>query len=88
MMKKLKDHNGLIGDNEDFVALIQAAREDEELRDQLLAILSQSPFHRTSIINSFVENMRLNNAPKELISAIACLLDDSVAEKALEILTK
>ena len=77
----------LIGDNEEFVTLIQVARENEDIRNQLLVILSQDAFNRASIINSFIEDMRIKNAPKELISAIACLLDDDVAERAREILT-
>lgn len=86
-MKTTNSTNDLIGDNEDFVTLIQVARENEDIRNQLLVILSQDAFNRVSIINSFIEDMRLKSAPKELISAIACLLDESAAEKAFEILS-
>jgi hypothetical protein len=88
IMNTTNTKNGLIRDNEQFVTLIQVARENEEIRNQLLVILSQDAFNRASIINSFIEDMRLKNAPKELISAIACLLDNGIAERALEILSK
>ena len=37
-------------------------------------------------MNTLVDDLRLKKAPKELVSAIASLLDDDVAEKTLEIL--
>lgn len=82
MSKKKK----LIGENEPLVTLIQVAQEDVEIKRHLLAILSQNKFNRESILNSYLEELRLKQAPQEFISAIACLLDDDVAEKVLEIL--
>ena len=82
MSKKKK----LIGENEPLVTLIQVAQEDVEIKRHLLAILSQNKFNRESILNSYLEELRLKPAPQEFKSAIACLLDDDVAEKVLEIL--
>jgi hypothetical protein len=78
--KKLADKK------EPLVTLIRVAQEDVEIKRQLLAILSQNKFNRESILNSYIEELRLKHAPQKFISAIACLLDDDVAEKALEIL--
>lgn len=74
------------GQNDPFVTLIRVAQEDTEIRERLFTILSQNKFNRESILNSYLEDMRLNQAPQDFISAIACLLDDDIAEKALQIL--
>lgn len=75
------------GQNDSFVTLIRVAQEDAKIRKQLFTILTQNKFNRKSILNSYLEDMRIKQAPQELISAVACLLDDDVAEKALQILT-
>jgi len=69
-----------------LVTLIRVAQEDVGIKKHLLAILSQNKFNRESILNSYLEELRLKQASQEFISAIACLLDDDVAEKVLEIL--
>ena len=85
-MGLLSKKKKFIGENEPLVTLIRVAQEDVEIKRHLLAILSQNKFNRESILNSYLEELRLKQAPQEFISAIACLLDDDVAEKVLEIL--
>ncbi len=85
-MGLLRKKKKLIGENEPLVTLIRVAQEDVEIKRHLLAILSQNKFNRESILNSYLEELRLKKAPQEFISAIACLLDDDVAEKVLGIL--
>jgi hypothetical protein len=80
--------NPSVGENETFVTLMRVAKEDAEIKKQLLTILSQNRFNRASILNSYVEDLQLQKAPKEFISAIACLLDDRISAKALEILNE
>jgi len=74
------------GDDETFVRLLQVASEDPGIREQILRILSLDAFNRKSALNTFIHNMRLKSAPGEFVSAIACFLDDKVAEEALSIL--
>jgi hypothetical protein len=74
------------GDDETFVRLIQIAREDTEIREQLLRILSLDPPNRKSALRTFIQEMKLKSAPREFVSAIACFLDDRIAGKALDIL--
>ena len=74
--------------NETFVRLIQVAKEDPEIREQLRSILSLDKFNRKSALHSFLEQMRLRQAPEEFLAAIACFLDDRVAENGLELLGK
>lgn len=85
-MKPLSKRPVSAGDNETFVLLIQVAREDPEIRDQLLTILSLESLKRRSALCTLLKDLKLKQAPQEFVSAIACFLDDSVAEKALAIL--
>ena len=87
-MQLYHQKNPSVGENETFVTLIRVAQEDAEIKKQLRTILSQDRFNRASILNAYIEDLRLKKAPKEFISAIACLLDDSIAAKALEILNE
>lgn len=76
-----------VADNAMFVLLVQVAREEPEIGTQLRRILSLEPFHRKSALNTFIDQMRLKDAPETFVSAVAALLDDSVAEKVLELLS-
>ena len=78
--------NQSAGENETFVTLIRVAQEDQEIREQLFGILQQSPFHRKSLLNSLVKALTIKGAPSDFVSAIAYLLDDRIAEKALELI--
>ena len=75
-----------LSDNENFVNLMHAAREDEQMRRTLRGILSQTPMQRKSLLNTWLHEMRLKSAPDALVEAVACLTDDRIAEKALAIL--
>lgn len=72
--------------DEPFVTLIQVAQESPEIRDTVLSILEKPEFHRESLLNTLIEEMRLKGAPPALISGIAELLQSEVANKAREIL--
>jgi len=72
--------------DEPFVTLIQVAQESQEIRDTLLSILEKPEFHRESLINTLMEEMRFKGAPPALISGIAELLNPEVAQKARDLL--
>jgi len=74
-----------VADNEHFVNLVQLMQDDSSLRDMLLPLLNLDSFNRNSALNSWLEELKLQNAPTEIISALACLVDDAVAAKILEI---
>ena len=84
----MQKHEQTVGDNETFVTLIRVAREDSEVRKTLAGILSQPPFHRKSLLNTLLEEMKLRGAPPDFISAINALLDDAVAIRAKEMILK
>jgi hypothetical protein len=75
-----------VANQELFVALIRTAQEDAGIRDRLRAILRQPAFHRKSLLNTLIAELKMQSAPAEFIQAIACLLDDAVARKARELL--
>ncbi|MEW6265866.1 MAG: hypothetical protein AB1641_22570 [Thermodesulfobacteriota bacterium] len=77
-----------VGDHEAFINLVQVAGEDEEIRKRLTAILEQEPFHRKSLLNTWINDMKMRQAPADFVAAIAMLLDDQVAEKLMEVLRK
>jgi hypothetical protein len=85
-MKLFNRKTRSVAEDEAFVTLIRFAQEAADVRNQLLSLLSLDGFNRESALNTLVDDLRLKKAPKELVSAIASLLDDDVAEKTLEIL--
>jgi len=72
---------------EPFVTMIQVAQESPEIRDMLMSILEKPEFHRESLINTLIEELRFKGAPPALIEGIAGLLNPQVAKKALDLLT-
>lgn len=77
---------GSLADNEDFINLMQVAQNDEQLGRTLRTLLSQTAMQRKSLLNTWIYEMRLKKAPKALIEAVSCLLDDEIAAKALAVL--
>jgi len=75
-----------ITENENFIALIQAATEDRSIRTKIVAIAGLDPFNRESLINTTIQTLNLRRAPSELIDAISALKDDDIAKKVIEIL--
>jgi len=75
-----------VGDNETFVTLIRVAQEDPEVRKTLAGILGQSPFHRKSLLNTLIQEMKLKGAPADFVFAIGALLDEAVAQQAAELI--
>jgi hypothetical protein len=87
LFNKSRNSRQSVAENEAFATLIRVAQEDPEVQEQLPAILRLDNFNRKSAFNTFVEQMRLEQAPGEFVSLIACLLNDAVAEKVLEMIT-
>ncbi|MBL4681700.1 MAG: hypothetical protein JKY88_13390 [Pseudomonadales bacterium] len=89
MIEKLKNLLGIdnySSEDENFVRLIQLAKEDESIRERLLAILAMQGVHRQIALNSILESSRLSDAPNEFVSAIEVLQNSKVADRAFEIL--
>jgi hypothetical protein len=85
-MKLFHGDSKSAGIEEPFVTLIRVAQENPDIKSLLLKILSFDSFNRESALNTIIEDMQLKSAPREIVSAIAGLLDSEVAEKALKLL--
>jgi len=85
-MLKRRRSKPTVGDNEAFVTLVAAAREDRELLRTLSTILSLPTFQRHSLLNSMIQEMVLRSEEADLVAAVSALLDDDVAAKAAELI--
>ncbi len=72
--------------NDDFIRLVQVVMEEPQIRHTLESILRLDHFHRKSALNTWLEELRLKQAPNNFISALACLLDNDIARKTLDII--
>ena len=73
-------------DAEALVCLVQAAKEDPDLRRKLINLLGLDSFNRSSVLNTFLQEIQLQGAPPELIEAIAYLRNEEIATQAKSLL--
>lgn len=66
-----------------FNKLIQAIRNDPVINKRVIQILKMDSYRRRFVLNNWLEQLRRNNAPQDLLSALSCLFDDKVAEQIL-----
>ena len=74
------------GEVDGFIDMLLAACEDKSMRDTLEILLSQPDEVRRGMVHRLLDHCRGREAPKKLVEAIGCLLDDAVAEKAYEVI--
>lgn len=87
LLKKLKKKLENPQLDDPFITFMQVAREEPEIKQTLVGILRQDDFHRTSILNTTIDEMRYQGAPETLIRSFACLLDKDLAARAYRLLT-
>ena len=80
--------NNLFGKRKDkeFVALIQAALEDQTIRQNLLTLLALPQSQRLSQLQKWEIELEEEHAPQPLISAIGFLKDADIASRTQYIL--
>ncbi|MBT8352550.1 MAG: hypothetical protein KJO26_15130 [Deltaproteobacteria bacterium] len=84
---QLSDRNkNFITDDENFIALVQVLKENDQIRSRIEPILSLDKFNRKSALNTWLEQLRFQQAPKKFIGLLSCLLDDSIAKKLLHVI--
>ena len=69
-----------------FIDLLRAACDNPTMNTALEKLLSQPDEQRQSMVHNWVSDLLLRDAPRDFTRAIACLLDDGVAEKAYEVI--
>jgi hypothetical protein len=75
-----------VGDIESFITLLRSACSDDDVYLRLEKLLSLPDERRRALIEKWVGDLVVQRAPTDFIRAIACLLDDRVAEKAYEVI--
>ena len=77
-----------VGEIDTFITMLRTACDDPKVYEQLERVLSMPDAKRQTLIHSWVNDMLIADAPRDLVQAIGCLLDDRVAEKAYEVIVK
>lgn len=75
-----------VGDIDGFIGLLMAACADHKVRSALEKLLSMPDERRRLFVHNWVTDLVVKKAPKNFTQAIACLSDDTVAEKAYEVI--
>lgn len=74
------------GEVDGFIDMLLAACEDKEMNQTLEILLAQPNEARRGMVHRLLDHCHERRAPKKLVEAIGCLLDDAVAEKAYEVI--
>lgn len=73
-------------DSDDFVNLIQLAKEDINIRSQIIEILELSSTERHVFLDNFIIELKTKKAPADFIDIFIFLKDDDVADKVYDII--
>ena len=76
----------LVADDENSIALVQVLKEDYKIRSKIEPILSLDQFNRKSALNTWLEQLKFQQAPEKFIVLISCLIEDDIAEKLLSVI--
>jgi len=77
-----------VGEIESFITMLLAACENKMVYDRLEALLTLPDLRRKAELSALITDLMIEKAPRDLITALACLTDDKVAEKAYEVIYK
>ena len=69
-----------------FLSLMLVARQDTNIRVQLLRILNQDKRKRHAALNAWIRELKFRSAPVSFTESITCLLDDQIADRAQRLL--
>jgi hypothetical protein len=71
---------------EPFIKLIQVMRDDSVVNEKVIKMLQLDSYQRRSVLNNWLEWLRRQNAPQNLLSVLSCLFDDKVVEQVLTLI--
>jgi hypothetical protein len=77
-----------VGEIETFVTMLATACQNQMVHERLERLLSMPDEKRQAVVHAWVRDLLIAEAPRDFVQAIACLLDDRVAEKAYEVIFK
>ena len=67
-----------------FVDLLRAACNDDQISHTLRRLLEMPDGKRQGVVHAWLTDLLIEGAPKEFTQAVACLMDDAIAERAYE----
>ena len=70
--------------NETFISLISAAKEDQEFANRLLMLTRLPDVERKARVLQVVEDCKTQHAPDDFINALLLLGEEAVARKVSE----
>jgi len=73
-----------VGEIETFITMLRTACDDRQVYERLERLLSLPDEKRQAMVRTWVSDLLIAEAPQDFTNAVACLLDDQVAEKAYE----
>ena len=71
-----------------FVDLLRAACDDSKVNATLERLLAMPDEKRRGLVHTWVTDLLIEQAPRDFVQAVACLMDDAVAEKTYEVIFK
>lgn len=71
-----------VGEVDSFIDLLRLACDDGQIHATLLRLLAQDPPRRQALVHNWVGDLLVNEVPRKFTQAIACLMDDAIAEQA------
>jgi hypothetical protein len=77
-----------VAEVEGFVNLLLAACNDSKINTTLERLLAMPDEKRKGLVHAWVTDLLVEEAPRDLVQAVACLMDDAIAEKAYEVVFK
>jgi hypothetical protein len=77
-----------VGEIGTFVTMLATACEDAVVYQRLEQLLSMPDQKRQGLVHAWVTDLLIAEAPRDFVQAVACLLDDRIAEKAYEVIFK
>jgi len=75
-----------VAEIESFVTMLTIACEDASVHQRLERLLQMPDRKRQAVVRAWINDLLVAQAPGDFTQAIACLLDDRVAEKAYEVI--
>ena len=84
MKKPINEAND--NESESLIRLIQVMRDDDLINKKVIEMLKLDSYQRRSVLNNWLERLRKQKAPQNLLNALSCLFDDKTAEQVLAII--
>ena len=71
-----------------IIKLLRAIRKDPFINKKVTSLLKMDTYPRRLVLNTWLEQLRLNNAPEKLTQTLSILFDDNIAQKTLKLISR